>query len=83
MFERVKKGFNSLTTLQLVRGKLWGTAGNVVGLCFAAVYLVIKGFWYTLPVIGFTMFLQVIEFISVYKQYASTLEFEKAVKGLV
>lgn len=66
---RVVKGFRDLTTAQLLKAKRAGVAGQTLGLVFATVFTIYRGFWYFSFFLAFTIFVMLVEFVSVSKQY--------------
>ena len=79
--QRWIQGMKNLTPAQQLHAQMLGYIGNIFGILFAGVFLVLKGFWYFLIFIGFTCFLQLIAYIEARQKYYAILEFEKTMKG--
>ena len=67
-WDRLKKGFQDITPLQLLEAKLYGSVGAFFGICFAIVMTVVSGVGYFAPWLGFVAFLQVVDVLQTRKQ---------------
>lgn len=69
-FGRWRDGIVYMSPLRRLNSKLWGIAGQFVGLLFAMVaMIVLTDFWFFIFFMLFTEFLLALEFIGCWQQY--------------
>lgn len=79
--QRFKAGMKNLTPMQLIQGKMIGHAGNCFGLIFAGVFLALRGFWYFLIFIGFSAYLEVVNYIQTKQMLDQMKKIQKEMEG--
>lgn len=67
-YDRWKLGMQAVTPLQQLRAKRLALWGQVFGLVFAMVIVAVKGLYYWLPFLGFTLILLAVELLSINQQ---------------
>lgn len=78
-WQRFKEGVKNLSPSQQLKSKMTGQIGNIFGMTFAAVFLVLNHYWYFIFVMAFTIFIQFIDFIGTRQQYEVVKKMEKAI----
>ena len=78
--ERFKEGVAKLTPLQLLEAKMILYIGNFLGIILATIVLWYKGMWYFWLFMLCSSLLQLVEFVSVYKQYVQTKRIDEMIK---
>lgn len=68
-FRRWKQGIKDLTPLQMIKSKLFGLIGQIIGLLLASTYMWFSSLRFFLVFMLFTIFLIGVELINTYKQY--------------
>lgn len=67
-FVRWKKGIERVTPLQQLRAKRTGVSGQVFGVFVGMVVLVTQGLYYWLVLLGFTLFVLLIDLLGIHQQ---------------
>jgi hypothetical protein len=68
-YQRWKQGMMNLTATQLLKSKMMGQIGTIIGIIFASVFMIIGGLWYLMIIMVFAIFMQILDYISTRKQY--------------
>lgn len=77
-FGRWKQGLMDLTPIQIMRSQIVGYYGNIFGIIFATVFLMMNGLWYFIIFMVFTTFLQIMQLIALLQKHNNLKEiFEK------
>jgi len=76
-FRRWKEGIKNLSPRRQLYSKMMGEIGMIFGLSLAGVFLILRGMWFFIIVIGFGVFLQIISLIGTRQQYAAILQMEE------
>lgn len=80
-FKRWKQGIMELSALYLLKAKIVGYIGTIVGVIIGGTISIAFGFWYFSLALVFIILLQSIELVSVLQQYKQGKKMEAAIKA--
>lgn len=81
-FSRWFEGIKNLSAAQQVHAKIVASYGNIIGICFAWVFLWFKGFWFFSISMFFVVILLGIDLIGLHQQYKQACNIADELKQL-